>query len=201
MRAQIAHELDESATTIVAMADACAEAIVAAASMVAASFRTGGKLMICGNGGSAADAQHLATELVGAMAVRDRPGLPAMALTTDTSILTAVGNDITFDEVFARQVEALGRPGDVLLAISTSGDSPNVLRAVERARAGWMHSIALTGPRGVLRQIADLAIEVPATNTQRQQEGHIAAGHILCGLVERLCSVPVEAFAGAGAAR
>jgi len=142
-------------------------------------------VLLCGNGGSAADCQHVAAELVSRL-TRDseRPGLPAIALTTDTSFLTAYANDCGFEGVFARQVEALGRPGDVLIGISTSGNSPNVLRAVELAREKGMRSIALTGQGGRLAKLADVAVSVPSDDTRHIQEAHLAVEHVLCLLVE-----------------
>ena len=148
------------------------------------SLRGGGKLLFCGNGGSAADAQHWAGELVSRF-YYDRPGLAAIALTCDTSILTAVGNDYGYDYTFARQVEALGRGGDVLVAISTSGNSPNVLRAAQAARARGMQVIAFTGRAGGrLAPLADIAFRMPSDETPRIQEGHEFVGHLLCALVE-----------------
>lgn len=147
-------------------------------------LRSGKKILFCGNGGSAADAQHLAAELVGRYE-KNRKALPAIALTTDTSVLTAVGNDFGFDEVYARQVEALGNMGDVIIAISTSGNSNNVVRAVEAARAKGMHTIAFTGASGgKLKEICDLIYAVPSDITARIQEMHILGGHIICELVE-----------------
>jgi len=167
-------------------AEACAADIEAAASLLANCLRAGGKILLCGNGGSAADCQHLATELVSCL-TRDfvRPGLAALALTTDTSILTAYANDFGFDGVFARQVQALGRPGDALLGISTGGGSRNVVAAVEEARRAGMRVVTLTGERGILPGLADVAIRVPSGETQRIQEAHLAIEHILCHLVER----------------
>jgi D-sedoheptulose 7-phosphate isomerase len=167
-------------------ADACAEAIGRAAGMIAASVREGGKLLICGNGGSAGDAQHLSTEFVSTLTVdRRRPAIPALALTTDTSLLTAVSNDFGFDGVFARQVEALGREGDVLLGISTSGSSANVVLAFERARSRGVRTIALTGRSGGrLGPLADVCIAVPSTETSHIQEAHIAVGQLIAFLVE-----------------
>lgn len=144
----------------------------------------GNKVLFCGNGGSAADSQHLAAELVGRF-VKERRSLAAIALTTDTSILTAVANDYGYDEVFARQVEGLGRSGDVLIGISTSGNSKNIVKAVEMARSIGMHTIAFTGQGGgKLKEICDLTLAVPSNNTARIQEMHILAGHIVCELVE-----------------
>src|SRR5438874_13134409 len=127
----------------------CSAAIFEAACLITASFRSGGKLLFFGNGGSAADAQHLAAEFVGRF-IRERAGLPAIALTTDSSILTAVGNDYGFDQIFARQVQALGRPGDVAIAITTSGNSPNVIEGVKAARKGYLKTIGLSGKDGGL---------------------------------------------------
>ncbi len=165
----------------------CVEDIAAAAVRLVASFRAGGKLLICGNGGSAADAQHLATEFVSTLTLdHPRPSIAALALTTDTSLLTAVANDFGVEGVFARQVESLGRPGDVLLGISTSGNSANVLRAAEQARAGDLAVIGLTGrDGGKLAPLADVAIVVPSTVTAHIQESHLAIEQLLALLVER----------------
>ncbi|HEU4942775.1 MAG TPA: SIS domain-containing protein, partial [Gaiellaceae bacterium] len=158
----------------------------AAARAIASCFRRGGKVLIFGNGGSAADAQHLAAELVGRFST-ERRALPAIALTTDTSTLTAVANDLGFEQVFARQIEALGRRGDVAFAISTSGGSPNVLAAVETARERGIRVVALTGgDGGALAAAADVAIVVPSTSTPRIQECHLALEHAICEAVERL---------------
>ncbi|HET7864458.1 MAG TPA: SIS domain-containing protein [Burkholderiaceae bacterium] len=158
--------------------------VEAAALAIAACLRRGGKLMLCGNGGSAADSQHLAAELTGRL-VHDRRPLAAMALTTDTSALTCIGNDYAFDQVFMRQVLGLGRPGDCLLGISTSGRSANVLQAVNAAASGGMHTIGLLGGNGgPLRERCHQAVVVPSTTTARIQEAHIFIGHNLCALVE-----------------
>jgi phosphoheptose isomerase len=161
-------------------------AILAAAELLATAFRSGAKALLCGNGGSAADCQHLAAEFVNRLS-KDfpRPGLPAVALTADSSILTAVANDTGVNEMFARQVETLGAPGDVLIAISTSGASPNVLRAVEAAHAAGLKTIALTGSAGRLAQLATVSVAVPSASVQHVQEAHLAIEHILCDLVER----------------
>jgi D-sedoheptulose 7-phosphate isomerase len=160
------------------------------ADVLAASLAEGGKLLLCGNGGSAADAQHLAAELVGRLA-RDRRAYRAVALTTDTSILTAVGNDYGYADVFARQVQGLGRRGDVLVCISTSGRSENVLRAAALARQLGMAVIAFLGPdRSPLDDAADLALHVEGDSTGVVQQGHITVGHALCAWVEaRLCQL------------
>jgi D-sedoheptulose 7-phosphate isomerase len=184
--ALIRRHLEASAEVKRLAAASCAPAIAEAAGVLIEAFRHGGRLLLCGNGGSAADCQHLATEFVGTLKrTRRRPALSAIALTSDTSFLTASANDFGFDHVFARQVEAHGRPGDALLAISTSGDSANVLRALERARSQGMKSVLLTGESGgKAAELVDIAIRVPSGDTQRIQESHIAIGHILCDLVE-----------------
>jgi D-sedoheptulose 7-phosphate isomerase len=161
-------------------------ALEAAGHMIAASLAKGGKWLICGNGGSAADAQHLAAEMTGRLWKLERPGLSALALTTDSSALTCIGNDYGFDQVFSRQLQALGRPGDVLLGISTSGNSPNVLQALRSARGMGISTLALTGKGGGrLLPLADIALDVPTSFTAHVQECHIAMGHLLCFLVER----------------
>jgi D-sedoheptulose 7-phosphate isomerase len=178
--------LAESAEIKRLTSHACGEAIVAAANLMADAFRAGGKLLICGNGGSAADCQHMAAELVSRLTKDfERPGLPAIALTTDTSFLTAYANDCGFDGVFARQVQALGRPGDALIGISTSGNSANVIQAVELGRTNGLRTVVLTGVGGRLEKLADVAIAVPSTDTQHIQETHLAVEHLLCLLVER----------------
>lgn len=149
-----------------------------------AALRAGRKLLFCGNGGSAADAQHWAGELVSRFNY-ERPGLPAIALTTDTSILTAIGNDYGYDRVFARQIEALGAPGDVLVAISTSGNSPNVVAAIEAARARELATIGFTGQGGGrMAALCDVCIRIPSASTPRIQEGHAVLGHALCAMIE-----------------
>ena len=179
----IQRHLDEHLAVLTAVAQ-LVPAIEAAGGRVAAALQGGGRLMLCGNGGSAADSQHIAAELTGRF-VRDRRPLAAMALTTDTSALTSIGNDYAFDDVFSRQVTALGRRGDVLLAISTSGNSRNVVLAVQAARAEGMDCIGLLGrDGGVLKALCDLAVVVPSTTTARIQEAHIFIGHMLCALVE-----------------
>jgi D-sedoheptulose 7-phosphate isomerase len=166
---------------------ALAPAIAAAARLMVASLQAAGKVLSCGNGGSAADAQHFAAELVGRFEV-ERPGLAAVALTTDSSVFTALANDYTFADIFAKQVQALGRPGDVLLAISTSGSSANVLRAVEAAHSRSMSVVALTGKNGGPIAAAlggrDVEIRVPAQRTCRIQEVHLLAIHCLCDLID-----------------
>jgi D-sedoheptulose 7-phosphate isomerase len=152
--------------------------------MVSHAFESGNKILLFGNGGSAADAQHLAAEFVNRY-VMDRPPLPAVALTTDTSILTSVSNDIAFDEIFSKQLRALGKEGDVAIGISTSGNSPNIVKAFEVAKEMGMKRVALTGNNGgVISKMADFSLVVPSTSTPRIQEVHILIGHILCEMVE-----------------
>jgi D-sedoheptulose 7-phosphate isomerase len=155
-----------------------------AAAMIRDTVARGGTLFFCGNGGSAADAQHLATEYV-VRYMRNRRAYPAIALTTDTSLLTAAGNDIGFDHIFARQVEALARAGDLLIIHSTSGNSPNVLRAAEAAKAKSVSVLAFSArDGGALRALADHSVVIPTTRTDRAQELHLCIEHIICDLVE-----------------
>jgi D-sedoheptulose 7-phosphate isomerase len=162
----------------------CGESIVDAAMLMARCLRGGGKLLLFGNGGSAADAQHLAAEFIGRFRI-ERQALAAIALTTDSSILTAVGNDYGFDQIFARQVQALGRPGDVAIGISTSGNSPNVNSAITQAAKQELKTIGLAGKDGgSLAKCVDISITVASTNVAMIQECHITIGHILCELVE-----------------
>ncbi len=143
-----------------------------------------GKLLFMGNGGSAADSQHLAGEMVSRFAY-DRPGLAAVALTVDTSVLTAIGNDYGYELLFSRQVEALGQPGDVLFGFSTSGKSPNILKALRTAREMGLVTVGMTGNRGeAITQLVDHCVEIPSACTPNIQEGHIVVGHIICGLIE-----------------
>ncbi len=184
MEHEIRDVLLESAAVKQRAAEEMVPAIAQVARRVIAALRAGGTVAFCGNGGSAADAQHLAGELVGRFR-RERPGYSAIALTTDTSILTAIGNDYGFGEVFARQVEGLLRAGDVLIALSTSGNAPNCVRAVEAARARGAVTIAMTGEGGGrLGELCDLCLCVPHATTARVQEVHITIGHVLCGLIE-----------------
>ncbi len=156
------------------------EIIRVTARVLAEAFRRGGKVLVCGNGGSAADAQHLAAELVGRFET-ERPALPAIALTTDTSALTAISNDYSYERVFARQVEALGRRGDLLIGISTSGNSPNVVAAVMRAREMGLETVGLTGAKGKkLAALCDHTIMVPSARTARIQEAHVTIAHLWC---------------------
>ncbi len=152
--------------------------------LVSQAFERGNKLLLLGNGGSAADAQHIAAEFVNRFII-DRPPLPAIALTTDTSILTSVSNDSAFQEIFARQIKALGKEGDVVIGLSTSGNSPNVIRALEVAKEMGIKTVALTGnDGGMLAKLADIPLVVSSSSTPRIQETHILVGHILCEMVE-----------------
>jgi D-sedoheptulose 7-phosphate isomerase len=167
------------------VAAACAAGILAAADLVTEALGSGRRVLACGNGGSAADAQHFAAELVGRFA-RERAAWPALALTTDTSALTAIGNDYGFERVFSRQVEAHGRNGDVLVLISTSGSSPNVLVAARTAAARGLRTVGLTGrDGGELARLVDVPLNVPAASTARVQEVHATILHVLCDLVEQ----------------
>ncbi|MEO5705656.1 MAG: SIS domain-containing protein [Alteraurantiacibacter sp.] len=164
--------------------DGFQQAVEAAADLCLATMRDGNKVLLAGNGGSAADAQHIAGEFVSRFYF-DRPALPAIALTVDTSILTAIGNDYGFEQVFARQVAALGQRGDLFIGISTSGRSPNVLRAIEAARAKGMTVLVLTGAGGgAMAALADVAISARSTDTPHIQQVHIIAGHAICAAVE-----------------
>jgi len=161
-----------------------AKNLVAMADLLVNAFKKGNKVLLFGNGGSAADAQHIACELAGKFYL-DRSPLPAIALTTNTSSLTAIGNDYSYEEIFARQVRGLAKQGDVVVGISTSGNSPNVLRGVEEAKRLGATTIAFTGRAGKLKKLADYVLSVPSADTPRIQEAHITAGHIICYLVEQ----------------
>jgi D-sedoheptulose 7-phosphate isomerase len=182
--AQVTASMKEGADLRMKVAQECGPAIVQAAIVMAECLRAGGKLLFFGNGGSAADAQHLAAEFVGRFLL-ERRGLPAIALTTDSSILTAIGNDYGFDRVFSRQIEALGQSGDVAFGISTSGNSPNVIAALKQAKSQQLKTIGLAGKDGgQLRHCCDIPLVVTSTNTARVQECHITIGHLLCELAE-----------------
>ncbi len=181
---QAAERLRDLATLAQSVAASLAPDVARAASMVRDTLHNGGTLFFCGNGGSAADAQHLATEYV-VRYMRDRRPLPAVALTTDSSLLTAAANDLGFDRVFERQVQALVKPGDLLVIHSTSGNSPNVVRAAEAARAKGARVLALTAnDGGKLRAAADHSIVIPTTRTDRAQEIHLCVQHAICEMVE-----------------
>lgn len=165
---------DKLLSTVESVARACVKA-----------FSSGNKVLLAGNGGSAADAQHIAGEFVSRFAF-DRPGLPAIALTTDTSVLTAVGNDYGYGRLFSRQIESLAMPGDVFFAYSTSGESPNILEALAAAKARQVECVAMTGSRGgPMNDLCDYLLAVPSPDTPKIQEGHAVLGHIICGLVEQ----------------
>jgi D-sedoheptulose 7-phosphate isomerase len=181
---RVATSLREGADLRLKVAGNCGRHIVEATLLISDCLAARGKLLLFGNGGSAADAQHLAAEFVGRFII-ERPGLAAIALTTDSSILTAMANDYGFDRVFARQIEALGRPGDVAIGLSTSGNSANVLAAMKQAANQGLKTIGLCGKDGgLLAGASDVSVTVPAVNTARIQECHIAIGHIWCELVE-----------------
>jgi D-sedoheptulose 7-phosphate isomerase len=180
----VRESLRDSAATVERLARELPDQIAVAATAIVDALSAGSKVLACGNGGSAADAQHFAAELIGRF-VRERDPLPGIALTTDSSIITAVGNDYGFDTIFERQVRALGAAGDVLVALSTSGTSPNVVAAARAARERGLVTIALTGAGGgTLADEADHALRVPATATARVQEAHIAVLHALCAVVD-----------------
>ena len=162
-----------------------AQLVVQAAELLAACLTAGGKILLFGNGGSAADAQHIAAEFVNRFRIERRP-LAAIALTTDTSILTSIANDYDFEQIFAKQVRAIGRSGDVAVGISTSGNSPNVLAALEAARDMGLHTIGIGGPGGRISAAAELTFGVVSESTARIQETHITLMHVLCELVDRI---------------
>jgi D-sedoheptulose 7-phosphate isomerase len=182
----ITDSLNESSETKLKIKDNLQEKLLKAIELLTECYKNGNKLLLCGNGGSAADCQHIATELMIRLSHHiQRPALPAIALTTDSSNLTAGGNDIGFENVFARSIEGLGNNGDVLLAISTSGNSGNVIKAVEMAHKKGMKVVGfLGGDGGKLKDNIDLPIIIPSSNVQRIQEGHITIAHIICELVE-----------------
>ena len=185
MKENIKNQILESAKIKNEMVKNGLESIEKAAELLIGSINAGGKILWCGNGGSAADAQHLATELMGGMSDHDRMPIPSIALTTDSSFITAWSNDTDFDSIFSRQVQGLGEEGDVLIGISTSGNSENVINALKQAKYKNLKTIAFTGKTGGnLDEIADITIKVPSYNTQRIQESHIMIGQILCSLIE-----------------
>ncbi|WP_442793450.1 D-sedoheptulose 7-phosphate isomerase [Paraburkholderia sp. HP33-1] len=162
------------------------ERIQRVAARITQAFRDGNKVLLAGNGGSAADAQHIAGEFVSRF-MFDRPGLPAFALTVDTSVMTAIGNDYGYERLFERQIQATGRAGDVFWAYSTSGRSPNILRALEAARAAGLYTVGFTGNgpgAAMMRERCDVLLDMPSAETPKIQEGHLVCGHIICGLVE-----------------
>ena len=186
MKTKIHNSLTESHKTLSAMLEdqTLIQALERVAHLCVQSLQRGNKLLFMGNGGSAADAQHLAGEMVSRFAF-NRPGLAAFALTTDTSVLTAIGNDYGYQHLFSRQVEAVGRPGDVLVGISTSGKSPNILAALEKGKTLGLNTVGMTGnQKAAITTIAEFIIAIPSASTPKIQEGHIVCGHILCGLIE-----------------
>ena len=184
-KSEIVRQINESSAVFTDMVSHCGNFMNQAAIMMIEAIRNGKKILWCGNGGSAAQAQHLSTELIGGLRNHNRPAIPSISLTTDSSFLTAWSNDIDFNFVFSRQISALGQKGDVLIGITTSGNSDNVIKAVEIAEEMGIHSIVFTGKDGGnINGKADIAITIPSDDTQRIQEGHILCGHILCELVE-----------------
>ena len=187
MRDYITAQIAEAGRVMSSMLadDSLVATVQSAAEACVACLKSGGKVLLAGNGGSAADAQHMAAEFVNRFAV-DRPGLAAVALTTDTSILTSIGNDYGYEKLFARQVQALGNRGDVFVAYSTSGRSPNILLALREARSRGLTCIGFTGNRGgPMAADCDYYLAVPSSDTPKIQEGHLVLGHILCGLAEK----------------
>lgn len=182
----IKEQLEESSKVKLKTITSCTASILQAEESLVHCFNNNGKVLLCGNGGSAADAQHIAAELIVRLSPDiKRQGLPAIALTTDTSVLTANSNDFGFDNIFARQIEALGQPNDLLIIFSTSGNSPNIIEAIETAKKTGIKTIGfLGGGGGKCTKLVDINIIVPSSNTQRIQETHITIGHILFGLVE-----------------
>ena len=188
MRNIVADQLERTIAVLSAVAEdsELQDALIDAAEKTSQALRGGHKLMVAGNGGSAADAQHIVAEFVSRL-VKDRPALRAVALTTDSSILTAVGNDYGYECVFARQIEALGQPGDVLLAISTSGNSPNIVRALELAHSSGILTVGLTGASGGrMKNLCDICVCIPSAVTMNIQEAHLALEHTFCLLVEQI---------------
>lgn len=182
----IKQEIIISSEVFRSIAKTCTKDILKTSDMIISAINKGNKIFWCGNGGSAAQAQHLSTELVCGLRSHERIALPSISLTTDTSMITAWSNDTDFSTIFSRQIEALGKTGDVLIAISTSGNSKNIVEAVKKAKKKGIITIGFIGNRKCeMRKICDLDISVPSTDTQRIQEGHILIGHIICEIVER----------------
>lgn len=177
--------LEDSLATTRQAVTAQAKALIAAADLLATCLASGHKILLFGNGGSAADAQHLAAEFVNRFQI-ERPPLAALALTTDTSVITSIGNDYAFDLIFAKQIQALGRRDDVAWGISTSGNSPNVVAGLQKAREMGLHCLGMTGKGGTIEEVSDLLLAVPSATTARVQETHILMGHILCQLVDTI---------------
>ena len=185
MKDLIKSDIEESIKVKNDLLEKSIEDIENAAKLIIRCVLNGGKVLWCGNGGSAADAQHLSTEFMGGMTDHNRRPIPSIALTTDTSFITAWSNDTDFESVFSRQIQGVGLAGDVLVAISTSGNSPNVISAIKQAKYKRINTILFTGnSNSILTQISDVVVSVPSNNTQRIQESHIMIGQIICGLVE-----------------
>ena len=185
MQEKIKKDINENINMNENIIKSCLSLIEEASLIMINCIKNNGKIMWCGNGGSAADAQHLATELMGGMTSHDRKPIPSIALTTDSSFLTAWSNDTDFESVFSRQVQGLGQPEDVLVGITTSGNSENVIAAVKQAKYKNMKTVVLTGQSGgMIKDLADITIYIPSNNTQRIQEAHIMTGQIICGLIE-----------------
>jgi len=182
-RERLVYQQIEESANLISLLKGKVDIINRIAQEISTALRRGNKVLLCGNGGSAADAQHIAAELAGKFKL-NRPPLPAIALTTNTSVLTALANDFGYDEIFSRQVRALAAAGDVVIGISTSGNSPNVILALEEARAKGALAVALTGSGGALQERAKLCLDVPSSDTPHIQEAHITAGHIICALVK-----------------
>ena len=191
MKESVVKLLKEGAELRLKMAESMLEDIMAAAEAIAGAFKAGRKLLLFGNGGSAADAQHIAAEFINRFLI-ERPPLPAIALTTDTSVLTSIANDYGYDDIFSKQVKALGKKGDVALGITTSGSSANVLKALRVANKLGMTTIALTGEAGKAASLVDISLQVPSRSVPRIQEAHIVVGHILCELTDTLLFRNVE---------
>ena len=185
MQETIAKMLKEGADLRLQMVETMTRDILDAAQAIAHAFKTGRKILLFGNGGSAADSQHIAAEFMNRFLI-ERPPLPAIALTTDTSILTSISNDYAFEEVFSKQIKALGKKGDIAVGISTSGNSANVIKGFRVAKKLGMVTIALTAEGGKIASNADIALAVPSKSTPRIQEAHIAIGHILCDLTDTI---------------
>jgi len=191
---QVLGELDALRKSLESFPRQQAETIVKMAELMARAIEAGKVVLTCGNGGSAADAQHIAGELVGRFRRKKLSGYKAFALTANSSVVTAIANDYSYDDVFSKQIEAIGSPGDVLLALSTSGNSPNAVEAISMAAGLGMKTLAFTGAGGgTMAEQADLAIVVPDDDFARIQEIHMALGHILCGLVEEILTSPGQA--------
>ncbi len=182
---KIQQRLLETAEVKKNTAQECLTSILEASNLIVNIFKGGNKILICGNGGSAADSQHMAGELVCALNKEfERPGLPAISLSTDTSVITAYANDFNFEGIFSRQVQALGKPGDLLIGISTSGNSKNIIAAFKMAKEQELKTLALCGEGGDLVSLADIAISIPSNNTQYIQESLLSVEHIICEIVE-----------------